>query len=439
MEQNSYNDIDNEWMMFLSSQTDILEFENESVENYKNTVQKEDSQLEKTDVSVGSVLSTTPPSPSENPAKAVEPVKITQSVTPFELIISTKTKVLFLNRPVDIFTVFWKIPIIDYWKPEKGVIKKQIKIVSKTKEELEEYKSKLVNLNYYQEHIIKQIDNPTSRSIKFKDERKITVGMSKKDITVQRNRVKNAFYNCMALIIRFRFNDIFKEIHVKIFNTGKMEIPGIVDYTMLEYVKIMILEILQVNEACNEKTVTTDDATVTTDDAIVDQSPDACVEPFCFIENFKEEHVLVNSNFNCGYFINREKLYNILISPKYGLESSYDPCNYSGVKCCYYFNNQLGLDKETQKGVIIDEDKQMKLSVLMECKKYTEVSLMIFRTGSCIIVGNCSEKILRFIFEFIKTLLIEEYTNICFNTDIPQVKNKSFKLIKRNIITSTEA
>jgi len=91
------------------------------------------------------------------------------------------------------------------------------------------------------------------------------------------------------------------------------------------------------------------------------------------------------------------------------------------------------LDIEKQNGVIMDEDRQIKLSVLMECKKYTEVSLMLFRTGSCIIVGNCSEKILRFIFEFIKKILIKEYENICFNTEIPQIKNKSFKLIKKNI------
>jgi len=431
---NSICDIDNEWMLFLSKQTDVLEFANET--------QKDEISFENTEKLVLNQRTNESPKPQINKKKIRNETEIyndrenssksktTQSVMPFELIISTKTKVLFLNKPVDIFSIFWKIPIIEYWKPEKGVIKKQIKIVSKTKEELEEYKSKLVNLNYYQEHIIKQIDNPTSRSIKFKDERKITIGISKKDITIQRNRVKNAFYNCMAIIIRFKFMGVFKEIHVKIFNTGKMEIPGIVDYSMLEYVKSMILEILQ-------KTETDETTTVLNNESLVGEKtiPDIenKINPFSFIDNFKEEHVLVNSNFNCGYFINREKLYNVLISPKYNLESSYDPCNYSGVKCRYYFNNDIGLDIEKQNGVIMDEDRQMKLSVLMECKKYTEVSLMLFRTGSCIIVGNCSEKILRFIFEFIKKILIKEYENICFNTEIPQIKNKSFKLIKKNI------
>ena len=47
-----------------------------------------------------------------------------------ELYISTTTKVLYLNRPIDINRIFWEIPVVDYWKPECGVIKKQMKIVS---------------------------------------------------------------------------------------------------------------------------------------------------------------------------------------------------------------------------------------------------------------------------------------------------------------------
>ena len=67
-----------------------------------------------------------------------------------ELYISTKTKVIYLNKMVDIENIFWKIPIIDYWKPENGVIKKQMKIVCVTPEEVEEYINKRDNLqNYY--------------------------------------------------------------------------------------------------------------------------------------------------------------------------------------------------------------------------------------------------------------------------------------------------
>ena len=98
------------------------------------------------------------------------------------LYISTTTKVLFLNDKIDINNIFWEIPIIEYWRPVSGVIKKQMQIVSHTKEEYELYKNKLQYISYYTEHVIKSIDNPTARRNKFKDERKITVGISKRDI-----------------------------------------------------------------------------------------------------------------------------------------------------------------------------------------------------------------------------------------------------------------
>ena len=87
-----------------------------------------------------------------------------------ELYISTKTKVLFLNQEIDINNIFWNIPIVEYWKPEAGVIKKQMKIISKDIEELKQLKEKLLSVYYYTENIIKQIDNPTARRIKFKDD-----------------------------------------------------------------------------------------------------------------------------------------------------------------------------------------------------------------------------------------------------------------------------
>ena len=327
-----------------------------------------------------------------------------------DLYISTKTKVLFLNQEIDIGKIFWNIPIIEYWKPEVGVVKKQMKIVSKTPEEYQEYAERLKTIPYYIENIIKQINNPEARRIRFKDERKITVGISKKDIMNCRGKVKNAFYNCFAIIIRFKYQELFKEIHVKVFNTGKLEIPGILNDQLLETVKTLVLEIIQPN---------------------IDT-------PLEFLENDTQDNVLINSNFNCGYYINRDKLHSILRGKKYGIESAYDPCSYPGVKCKFYFNHDLGFDPEKQNGRIIVEDRNMKMSQLMDNKRYTEVSFMIFRTGSCLIVGNCSEKILKFIFEFIKKILEDEYSIIGVVSDEPSTKIKKSKIRKRNILMSNE-
>tara|TARA_B110000879_G_scaffold65438_1_gene91885 strand:- start:5548 stop:6666 length:1119 start_codon:yes stop_codon:yes gene_type:complete len=327
-----------------------------------------------------------------------------------ELYISTKTKVLFLNQPIDIGNIFWKLPIIDYGNPVNGIVKKQMKIVSNSEEEYNDYTEKIKDIKYYTENIIKQINNPTARRIKYKDERKITVGLSKKDIMNCRGKVKNAFYNCFALIVRFKYENIFKEIHIKVFNTGKLEIPGILNVELLEIVKKMLLELLHpfITKQIN------------------------------YIKTDVEENVLINSNFNCGYYINRDKLYAILRSEKYGIETAFDPCSYPGVKSKFYFNNELGVDSSKHTGKLVKEDRTMKMSELGDTKKYTEVSFMIFRTGSCLIVGNCTEKILYFVFDFVKKLLHDEFHNLYVETEKVEVKEKKMKIRKKDIIVSNE-
>jgi hypothetical protein len=208
--------------------------------------------------------------------------------------------------------------------------------------------------------------------------------------------------------MRFEYLGDFKEIHVKVFNTGKLEIPGILNSQLFVIIKNMILDTLQ---------------------PFVESE-------LSFLENSKEDNVLINSNFNCGFYINREKLYSILRSDKYGIETAYDPCSYPGVKCKFYFNNEIGFDIAHQNGRIQAHERTMKMYELNENKKYTEVSFMIFRTGSCLIVGNCSETILMFIFDFIKNILHHEYENIQVANEESVVKTKKSKLRKKNVTIS---
>jgi len=327
-----------------------------------------------------------------------------------ELYISTKTKVLFLNQPIDISDVFWNLPIIDYGTPVNGIVKKQMKIVCNSEDEYNDYRKKTENIKYFTENIIKQINNPTARRIKYKDERKITIGMSKKDIMNCRGKVKNAFYNCFAIIIRFKFEGVFREIHIKVFNTGKLEIPGILNTEILTVVKQMLLDCL-----CPYIKI-----------------------PAFYVDTEKEDNVLINSNFNCGYYINRDKLYSILRSNKYRIETAYDPCSYPGVKCKFYFNTELGFDTTKQLGQPVKADRTMKMHELCDAKQYIEISFMVFRTGSCLIVGNCTEKILYYVFDFIKKILHDEFHEINVENDSTMVREKKTKLRKRQIAMSVD-
>ena len=361
-----------------------------------------------------------------------------------DLYISTQTKIFFLNQSfIDVTNIFWKLNVLPYASQQSGVIKKQMRIVFKDKEEFKEYETRLTTIPYYTEKIMKQIDNPNARKIKFKDVRKITIGVSKKDIMNCHGKNKNAFINCFAIILRIKHKNHFHEIHVKVFNTGKMAIPGIVNDELLETTKVILLQILQPSfeqtlqlipaseSALVKKLVKGKKETEVNDKGVV-------VKKKSHFEYVKPKgNVLINSNFNCGYYIQQEKLKAIL-RDKYKLNPSYDPSMYPGVKCKYYYNNTLSTDQQT--GILSEIDQNVTLTELDEMtqEKYTKVSFMIFRTGNCLIVGNCSKEILTFVFEYVKGILMDEYEAIRALNDVPVVKLKKNKPRKKLITFSKE-
>jgi len=313
--------------------------------------------------------------------------------------ISTKTKIAYLNMTIDLKKIFWDIPIIPYYKVSNGVIKKQMKFNSTEKEELYFIQDKLKDEPYFEENVIIHIDNPTGR-IKFKDIRKISIGISKKDILSYRCKKKSAFYNCFVLILRMKIEETFKEFHVKVFNTGKLEIPGVQNETVFQVILAEVVKTLQpyVSNSLGYK-------------------PDT------------NETVLINSNFNCGFFINREAL-NDILKFKYKIQSMYDPCSYPGIQCKFYYNPDVGIQNGCQ---ISEENKNL-------YKNVKEVSFMIFRTGSVLIVGKCDENVLMVIYEFLKIILNNEYDNICQNHLLGDSEKKVLlkdkpKKIRRKTIT----
>lgn len=289
-----------------------------------------------------------------------------------DIYISTKTKIAYLDKQIDINNIFWNIPITSYSNPIEGIIKKQIKINSFSIEELTKIQDKLKKEKYYEEHIITNIDNPSGR-IKFKDIRKVSIGICRKDLLSYRCKKKSAFYNCFVLIYRMRIEDTFKEIHVKVFNTGKIEVPGVQKDAVFEHILKSLIVTLQPYF----------------DNAI----------------GYKEnstETVLINSNFKCGFYINREALYDLLKN-KYNIQSIYDPCSYPGIQSKFYYNPDLGI----QTGIHVTESNKDKYNNTIG------VSFMIFRTGSVLIVGKCEENVLITIYNFLKNILIVEYDSIC--------------------------
>jgi len=301
---------------------------------------------------------------------------------PTKLYISTNTVISFLNQPIDLIDTFWNTKITPYSSYVEGVIKKQMKFNSTTVEEVDAIQKLQHEYEYSHEKIIQHIENKAGR-IKYKDVRIVTIGISKKDVLSFRIKSKGAFYNCFALVMRICIDGLFKEFHVKIFNTGKIEIPGIQNIKHIPYIIDILLSILK------------------------PRYPDIVYNKCC------EETVLINSNFNCGFFINRHELYSIL-RQKYNISAVYDPCSYPGIQCKIYHDTQQ----------------------VVTTVQPIEVSFMIFRTGSVLIVGKSTEDIIRDIYTYLSDILIKEYPNIVNNNCSHNKKNTLSRKSKIYILLS---
>lgn len=368
------SNLDDEWERFVSDpsyQPTILE----KSDNFENTLISSNNSLE---------MSSCP--------------------EPGNLYISTKSKIAYLSKPIDLGNVFWKLPIMRYDKHDNGIVKKQMKFNSVSQQEVDEIENNMKKEFYVVNQVMTSIRSPSGKKDWFKDVRKISVGLSMKDVTTYRDKKKCAFYNCFVIIIRIKINDesdekynTFREFHVKIFNTGKIEIPGIQTEYHLQTVMQHVLMYIQ---------------------NVID-------EPISYIGNC--DTVLINSNFNCGFYINREVLFDIL-KTKYNIQCIFDPCSYPGIQCKFYYDKT----QETHDGSRPDIETGSKNNGLVT------ISFMIFRTGSILIVGMCNELILDVVYKFIKTLVQNEFTNICqrlsTQEELSFVKKKNAKIRKRMIV-----
>lgn len=318
--------------------------------------------------------------------------------------ISTKVKVMLLNvKSLDIYYVYWELPMIKYWEQQEGIIKKQIKYTCYSKEEYDKLLCKITKDNLMSVVTLKHVEKELTNHHKSEDEQqsvfknvsKITIGMSNKEILNYRTKQKGAFYNCFMLVLRIKDEeDVFKEVNIKIFNTGKMSFPGMITKYVLDkainYITTMLSGILKKEIYSLENTIDT---------------------------------VLINSNFSCGYFLNRNKLFNIL-KYDYKLHTTYDPCSYPGIQC-KFFDNVIN---EKMNGQCICTKQCFRKGNGREDGDCREVSFMIFRTGSVLIVGKCDDELLMTIYNFIKQILYDNYEKIYLsinNGEEKQIKKKT--------------
>jgi len=299
---------------------------------------------------------------------------------PSELYFSTQTFIAQLNRNVNLTDLFWTLETIPYDVYSQGICKKQMKFTSLSEAEVDALMLRLQDHKLSHVQLIRRVQTAE----KFKDIRKVSIGLSKKDLFPNRVKPKGAFFNCLVLNLRVQVDDErFKDYHVKVFNTGNIEIPGIQDSSHVG----LIMDVL-------EKSIRR-------------------VHPIARVPESKI--VLINSHFNIRFNVNRDKLYTLL-RQTHNVSAVYDPCSYPGVQCKLYY---------TPENEIVTRPLQYQSS---------SVSVMIFRTGSVLIVGKCNEVVIRGIYHFLNCIFSEHYAEVADGTTEHEKEPKSEKKPKKLVI-----
>lgn len=294
--------------------------------------------------------------------------------------ISTKTKIAYLNSEVPLERMFWALPVHkSYSVAQEGIIKKEMKFKSLSQEALQEILDNVAKIpeGPVVEQQIKLHLNKDDGNVRFKDIRKISVGLCKKQLTSFRTKAKGAFFNCFAVILRVLWDGNFREMHIKVFNTGKLEIPGIPGERTDEFLHTVLTCLVNVLKPLSN-------------DIGLEQ-------PLDFNKDCNET-VLTNSNFSANYLIDREML-TMILKTKYRILSTYDPCSYPGVQSKFYYVPSRAIQNGRP---LSEEETDAKVHHII-------VPFMIFRTGSALIVGKFDDNVLHIVYEFATSVLRDEY------------------------------
>ena len=218
-----------------------------------------------------------------------------------------------------------------------------------------------IRLNKYIKYIEYGIDENGSKRFK---------GYSKKnEKKVRKQNKRNIFFNQATLHILLN-----KIINVKVFNNGKIQMTGLLNEGQIK-------EVLD---------IFTKECISNTNDIFTDGTP----QILC------TDIVLINSDFDMGFEINREVLHSEILNS--GIYSSYEPCIYPGVNIKYFINTN------NWDGICCCEnrcDGKGRANGDGDCKKMT---IAVFKSGKIIITGGQNTDQLETAYYFIKEFIEEK-------------------------------
>lgn len=192
-------------------------------------------------------------------------------------------------------------------------------------------------------------------------------GFSKKMLRKKRKKSKKKIFYNQTTIHVFHDN---KLMNVKLFNNGKIQITGL---KKTDQAPMLVEELIEYFK---------DLSILSYDTKLI-----------------KHELVLINSDFDLGYQVERKVLHDEII--EYGLYSSYEPCIYPGVNIKYYMNTN------NCDGICCCENMcngKGRADGDGDCKK---VTIAVFKSGKIIITGGQNNQQLERAYRFIKNFIDE--------------------------------
>ena len=290
---------------------------------------------------------------------------IAPTLTFSPLRISTITTTAQLGTKIHLDALFRQIPILQYWDLNDGVLKMEFSGTTK--------------------------------------------GTSFKDIMLKPKTTKTSFFNQATLVVRREISPlIWKEINVKLFRNGGVQMTGVRSLEMSSEASVWLVNYLTAR--C-------------TAEPIFETPPNI----------HKQQVQLVNTDFSIGAKVRRDILHRIL-SDVYRLNSSYESAIYQGVKTKYFYNSQRPagappglcpcskLCKGTGDG-----------SAIGECKKIT---ISPFQTGQVIITGARTMEQINEAYEFIKGVFTRHADEILRKVYVLPVTTAEPKPVKAGRVSS---
>jgi hypothetical protein len=192
---------------------------------------------------------------------------------------------------------------------------------------------------------------------KAKAQEKIVIGTCVRDELTKRKKSKNIFFNQSTLVVRRKTETGFKEVNIKIFKNGGIQMTGIPsDPFAQETLAWLSSELSTFSEPVLEGKAAPHRYSIQ----------------------------LINSDYQVNGNINREKLHEILVN-EYNLFSSFESTIYQGCDTKYYYNEAAPADAVEgicPCGEMCNGSGDGRS--LGQCK---EITISPFHTGSIIITG----------------------------------------------------